>query len=623
MKSADISITLKGWMCGALLALAGAAHAASFERTFGGLDYDDGMAIDVTSDGGFIITGRSGPLQLGNTAIPLIRTDSSGNQLWAQTYDVGTGIDFGGAVQQAADGGFAVAGGISDFAGPAAAWLLKTDSNGNEEWSRSYTAAGEDESFSALQQTADGGYVLVGRTGPVGGGTGTFDLLVVKTDSLGNPQWRRTFGGSSEDTGKDVRELSGGGFIVIGRTLSFGAGGYDVWLLRLDSAGNPVWQRTYGSAQPDLGSSVRQTADGGLVLAGLTYSFGAVLSDLYLIKTDANGNELWHRTFGTASTDEGAAVRQSADGGYLVAGITRGHGPGKNGNAWLLKTDANGKFAWSRTFGGNGEDSASDLELTADGGAVMVGQTAPQGSSLTDIYLVFQDATVPAAPVIDVKANGSDGPLSVSSGQTVTFQLTLSPGDYEGFATDLYVGFLTPSGNFWSTPSGWKPSVTPVVYEFVPVKTLGPYTGFAWHLPVGGLPAGRDSRRPPKRDLRRAHLGRSGVGHCRALKAAFDGVPWPCPRVSRFRSAPGIRERVAPPSSPRLRLTPPGSWRQRGCRQRRRHRARWSRGAGVRGAPSRCAGTPRRPAGPGRSARTPWGRAAHWQEASRFAAWCR
>jgi hypothetical protein len=170
------------------------------------------------------------------------------------------------------------------------------------------------------------------------------DVYLIKTNPSGDTQWTRTYGGDSADYGYSVQQTSDGGYIVAGWTASFGAGDHDVYLIKTNASGDTQWTRTYGGTSRDYANSVQQTSDGGYIVAGLTESFGAGGYDVYLIKTDASGDMRWTRTYGDTSDDEGNSVQQTSDGGYIVAGGTWFFGAW-DWDVYLIKTDANGSAA--------------------------------------------------------------------------------------------------------------------------------------------------------------------------------------------------------------------------------------------------------------------------------------
>jgi hypothetical protein len=292
-------------------------------KTFGGSGNDEGWSVQQTSDGGFVIVGATASLGAGKTDVWLIKTDASGNREWDRTFG-GSDDDWGISVQQTSDGGFILVGWTESFgAGGADVWLIKTDANGNKLWDRTFGGSGSDWGIS-VQQTRDGGFVIVGATESFGAG----DVWLIKTDANGNKLWDRTFGGSGLDWGSSVQQTSDGGFIIVGRTWSFGAGLADVWLIKTDASGNREWDRTFGGGDRDVGLSVQQTSDGGFIIVGWTESFGAGGADVWLIKTDANGNKLWDRTFGGSGSDWGLSVQQTSDGGFIIVGYTESFGAG-------------------------------------------------------------------------------------------------------------------------------------------------------------------------------------------------------------------------------------------------------------------------------------------------------
>jgi hypothetical protein len=174
-------------------------------------------------------------------------------------------------------------------------------------------------------------------------------------------------------------------------TWSFGAGAEDVYLIKTDAVGDAVWTRTYGGPAGDWGWSVEETSDGGYIIAGLTWSFGAGLEDVYLMKTDSVGDTVWTRTFGGPAGDRGNSVGQASDGGYVIAGATESFGAG-SWDVYLIKTDGLGDTVWTRTYGGAAEDWGWSVEETSDGGYVIAGSTCSFGAGAEDVYLIKTDA---------------------------------------------------------------------------------------------------------------------------------------------------------------------------------------------------------------------------------------
>ena len=307
---------------------------------------------------------------------------------WNQTYG-GPNGDSAYSVVETGDGGYAIAGSTGSFgAGGWDFWLVKTDAAGNMEWNQTYGGTDHDEARSVVE-TSDGGYALAGITCSfdVAGG----DFWLVKTDSAGNALWNQTYGGTNWDWAWSVVETGDGGYALAGSTWSFGAGSADFWLVKTDSAGNMEWNQTYGGPDDELGNSVVGTSDGGYALAGWTESLGAGSADFWLVKTDSAGNMEWNQTYGGSSYDHGYSVVVTEDGGYAIAGLTNSFGAGGH-DAWLVKTDSAGNASWTQTYGGTSDDDAYSVVETGDGGYAIAGHTNSFGAGASDFWLVKTDS---------------------------------------------------------------------------------------------------------------------------------------------------------------------------------------------------------------------------------------
>lgn len=252
-------------------------------RVFGGSNDEEAYSLKLLPDGGFILAGATSSFGAGGRDIYLIRTDANGFLVWAKTLG-GLSSDGAWSVDLTYDGGFIITGWTFSY-GPGYVgntWLVKTDSLGNQKWHKYFGGADVDRGY-CVQQTSDKGYIVTGYT--ASSGSGLDDLYLIKTDSLGNEIWSKTFGGSGRDYGNYVTEMSNGGFIITGYTLSYGAGSEDLWLLKIDANGNKIWDTTYGGAQSDIGNCIKKTSDGGYIIAGYTLSSGAGVQDIWLIKT--------------------------------------------------------------------------------------------------------------------------------------------------------------------------------------------------------------------------------------------------------------------------------------------------------------------------------------------------
>jgi hypothetical protein len=216
------------------------------------------------------------------------------------------------------------------------------------------------------------------------------DIYLFETNSMGELLWERTIGGPQDEYGWSMAPTTDGGYVIGGQTESFGAGDKDGYLVRVNAQGEEIWNQTYGGPGEDRLFSVDQSADSGFVLTGTTRSFAAGERDLYLIKTDSFGEMTWMQVLGEEHDDVGHSVRQTADEGYIVVGYTRSF-EAANYDTWLIKLDAAGDVDWEQFFGGTGDDRAIYGEQTADGGFIMTGYTKSYDAIGWDVFLVRAD----------------------------------------------------------------------------------------------------------------------------------------------------------------------------------------------------------------------------------------
>ena len=249
-----------------------------------------------------------------------------------------------------------------------------------------------DDRAAAITASIDGGYLLVGHTNSYG--SGGYDVYLVKIDDAGEVIWGQTYGGDQSDYAYSVAQTADGGFIVGGITYSSGAGRFDFYLLKTDADGKLAWEKTYGGPDDDQMRKVLPTADGGYLLVGYSNSFGAGWSDIYVVKTDADGAELWNKSFGGTDHDRAHSAIELADGSLVIAGYTISFASGQEESAdtWLIKLDAEGNELWQNTMGTTDTDYAYDLKATDDGGFIVAGYHVNYGITQRDVYLIRADA---------------------------------------------------------------------------------------------------------------------------------------------------------------------------------------------------------------------------------------
>lgn len=361
-------------------ALAAGAPWEQWNQTFGGGYGDGAWCLQETDDGGFILAGNTASRGEGSDLF-LVKADESGNCSWSRAYG-GSGEDVGYFIQQTDDGGYVVVGSSNSYAmGEELLWLVKVDGNGSLIWDKTFggfVSSAGDGGWS-VGQTTDGGYIAAGYT--QSSGSGRKDLWLIKTDASGDLIWEKSHGGPEDDVGMSVLQSRDGGYVVAGRTSSFGGGGDDIWLLKTDSLGEEIWNETYGGRGDDAGFQVVEEDD-GYALVGRTES-GEEDKRILLIRVDQQGDVLWENSYMGGSV---ASLQLTYDGGYIMAGRVDSN-EGKR-DALLIKADSVGAEQWSMRLGGRGEDIGTYALQSRDGSFLLAGITSSFGQGREDAWLV-------------------------------------------------------------------------------------------------------------------------------------------------------------------------------------------------------------------------------------------
>jgi len=390
------------------------AHGqVTFQKTYGGNADDEGYCVQQTSDGGYIISGQTISYGAVGWDVYLIKTNNTGDTLWTKTFG-GTNHESGYSVIQTNDGGYIVCGVTNSFSNPYDVYLLKTDSNGNLLWSKAYGGANL-ESGKCVQQTNDNGFIIAGHT--VSYGAGNYDGYLIKTDSIGDTLWTKTYGGSGDDYFNYVRQTTDGGYILTGTSNSSGTDN-SLYLVKTMSNGDTLWTRLINVAAPgqlnDEGYSVVQTNDGGYVAAGVSRG-----DKVFLIKASATGNLVWVKTFGVLNIANANDLQLTSDGGFIVGGHT--FNAVNQSDMYLVKTDSYGNLQWSKTFGGPDEEYSYSVQQTTDNGYIICGFTCGFGAggctlyANGDVYLIKTDSLGNSGCNENIPVTTVNTPSSVSN----------------------------------------------------------------------------------------------------------------------------------------------------------------------------------------------------------------
>jgi hypothetical protein len=402
------------------------APEIEWQRALGGSLDEFGLAMDLTSDGGYIVAGSAlsgnGDVtgNYGGTDWWIVKLNTTGTVEWSRHYG-GSSIEQPNSIRQTSDGGYIAAGstrsndfdvsgnqGLSDY------WVVKLSATGDIQWQRTYGGSAVDVAFD-IEEIAEGGYVVVGEArsndGDVSFNNGFTDCWLIKISSTGNLVWERSYGGSSGETGFSVRSTSDSGFII-GAIASSSNGDItaplgveDFWVIKTDALGEIEWQRNYGGSSIELVCTVLPSPDGGFILGGTTISadgdiesaFGS--NDIWIAQLDETGVIVWSRSFGGSATDQMRRISLHSSGDILVAGLTDsndGDVTSNNGDrdAWVLRVSSSGSLLWQKAMGGTGSEGFTEVLPTADNGYIIVGSTTSNNGDVSgnnggrDLWLV-------------------------------------------------------------------------------------------------------------------------------------------------------------------------------------------------------------------------------------------
>lgn len=431
----------------------------SFLRTYGDV-FSEAYAVAQTSDEGYIATGFTTDSS-GIVRIFLIKTDTYGNPQWTKTF--GDSIDSRAySVIQTFDGGYAITGYLYnrttnkyDFC------LIRTNASGDPLWTKRYFEG----SGKSVIQTPDGGFIITGFKY-------LFYMLLIRTDANGNVLWSKSDFTSGQSCGKSIKATNDNGYIIAGLTIDSISGSPDVLLVRTDSAGSVLWKKAYGSTRNDFGNAVAITTDSGFIICGTTESVIADSGNAYLIKVDKNGDTLWTRTYGGVRTDNGNSISVMHDGSYVVGGSTSSFGAGHT-DIYVIRTDMNGDTLWTRTIGQHCYDEGYSVAATSDGGIVVAGSTNNFGAAVLDAIIIkldsnglldIHDESLPQSQGVKAYPNPTNGkvylefPLQFGQLKTIEIYNSIGPLPYSvsnrpteidisNFASGLYFVVLTNTDN--------------------------------------------------------------------------------------------------------------------------------------------------------------------------------
>ena len=352
-----------------------------WEDTIGG-DSEDYLRAIQTIDDGYVAAGGTRSSGMGKSDILLIKTDRNGRLVWNKTYG-SPGSEYARGLI-VVDDGYVIVGDKKSLTTYWDIYLMKTDLDGNFLWSRTYGGDSGDAGRS-VQQTLDGGYIIGGETESF---TASKDIYLIKTDSKGRIQWEKNFGGPDYDRTRSLIVDSDGNYVLTGKTSSIGAGGYDALLMKVTPRGKMLWMKAFGGAAPDWGYCVKEAVDGGYIIAGKTKTWSCDhFTDVYVIKTDKNGDLEWENAYGGDLTDLAYSVNVLDNGEYLVAGNSNSYTEYSDNDVLLIRINSRGRLVWNITYGS--EISEEIYCMTSNRHEyVLAGNTCVTDDTTKDAYII-------------------------------------------------------------------------------------------------------------------------------------------------------------------------------------------------------------------------------------------
>jgi len=399
----------------------------TWAKTYGGPSWDDAYSAQQTREGGFVVAGFT--TNYGRRKdFWVLELDSDGNVKWQKAYHR-ISVDVAKSILQTTEGGYIVAGYTSPHGADAYdLWILKLTADGHILWQKTYGTPAE-EKPSHIRQTKDGGYIIAACVDC----ETRSKIWILKLDSWGNVEWQKTYESSFSAIPCCIQQTAGGGYILAGKILQKVEGKWNIYgvpnalILKLDAKGQVVWRRAYGGEELAGANSLQQTADGGFILAGTTDLSGKTDHDLWILKLDSDGNEEWQKTYLEEGVNYPSSIYQTTDGGYVVAGITNSLSK-RSSDAWVLKLNPSGNIEWQRAYGGSGQDGASSVQPTRDGGYIVAGYTYTfgaggncEGFPCSDVWMLKLDINGLISPdcppdfSLDTFAITEDASLKIAS----------------------------------------------------------------------------------------------------------------------------------------------------------------------------------------------------------------
>ncbi len=375
----------------------------TFEIVFGDVFDETGYAVLQTPDSGFILCGYSSSYPYKYEDVYLVKTDSTGQILWEKNYG-GNRDERAYSINPVSSGGFIIsAEWFDEYIDKTRAYLLKVDENCDTLWTRKYAGDGNVNSIARdALETDDGGFMLCGASYDDEGR----GIFLLKTDAEGEALWRKIIRINEDGWSCDMIKTRDGGYAICGGTEA--APGYnDFFIVKTDANGDTLWTRSYGYAGDDAAYSIIQSDEGEYYVTGQAWNVFQPNNtfDILVIKLDEQGDSLWAKRYGEESGGEFAYSMDFTDDGNIVIGGTTRYFPSNNWDMYILKIDTAGSLLSSQTYGGDEYEKCFAVHSTFDNGLIISGYTTSWGSGGADMYFLKTDADGLLTGIHDVSKN--------------------------------------------------------------------------------------------------------------------------------------------------------------------------------------------------------------------------
>ena len=394
----------------ATLVVAQTGPDTSWTRTYGGTAYDEAYAMEITSDGYYLFAGYGSDQSGFGPDFYLVKTDTNGDTLWTRWYG-GSSTEVAYDVIECSDGSYAMAGYTWSY-GPGLdnCYVVNVEAGGDTNWTSVF---GNPNSIydhaHAIDQTTNGDYIVAGKTLS----DGYYDFYLVRLDDYGDTLWSQHYGGSADDEAYDALQTNDGGFIMAGYSWSFGYSA-DFYVVKTDSVGDTLWTRTFDSWMDDYARSILATTDGGYVIAGYA-GYSGTMNSSYIVKIDSIGDVLWTRTIYGLSYNEAYSIHPTIDGGFIVAGKSE---PYMETHSYLVKLDSLGNTQWTQSYFdySSVHNAAFDVRQVVDGGFVLAGWKYNNAMYDYDLFIIKTEPDpillTPNPPVVTISIEGNHARLT-------------------------------------------------------------------------------------------------------------------------------------------------------------------------------------------------------------------